>query len=55
MRSKMRLICLASLAFAMISTVPVGTKIQVLEKGTDWTKTQIDGVTGYISTWFLKF
>jgi len=27
----------------------------VLSKGTDWTKTEIDGVTGYISTWFLKF
>ena len=27
----------------------------VLDKGTDWTKTEIDGKTGYISTWFLKF
>lgn len=45
----------ASLNASILSTVPVGTKIQVLEKGTDWTKTQIDGVTGYISTWFLKF
>lgn len=45
----------ASLNASILSTVPVGTKIQVLEKGTDWTKTRIDGVTGYISTWFLKF
>ncbi|MBR4039321.1 MAG: SH3 domain-containing protein [Clostridia bacterium] len=45
----------ASLNSAILTTVPVGTKIQVLEKGTDWTKTQIDGQTGYISTWFLKF
>jgi len=45
----------ASLNAAVISTVPVGTTIKVLDKGTDWTKTEIDGVTGYISTWFLKF
>ena len=45
----------ASLSSAVIRTVPVGTKITVLEKTTDWTKTEIDGVTGYISTWFLKF
>ena len=45
----------ASLNASVISTVPVGTKITVLSKGTDWTKTEIDGVTGYISTWFLKF
>lgn len=45
----------ASLNSAILSTVPVGTKIQVLDKGTDWTKTEVDGQTGYISTWFLKF
>ena len=45
----------ASLNASVISTVPVGTKISVLDKGTDWTKTEIDGKTGYISTWFLKF
>ena len=45
----------ASLGASILSTVPVGTKINVLEKTTDWTKTEIDGVTGYISTWFLKF
>lgn len=45
----------ASLSASVIRTVPVGTKITVLEKTTDWTKTEIDGVTGYISTWFLKF
>ena len=45
----------ASLNAAVLAHVPVGTKIDVLEKGTDWTKTEIDGVTGYISTWFLKF
>jgi len=45
----------ASLNAKILSTVPVGTKIRVIEKTTDWTKTEIDGVTGYISTWFLKF
>lgn len=45
----------ASLNASVLSRVPVGTQIPVLSKGTDWTKTQIDGVTGYISTWFLKF
>lgn len=45
----------ASLNSSVLFTVPVGTKINVLNKGTDWTKTEIDGKTGYISTWFLKF
>ena len=45
----------ASLNSSILTTVPVGTKISVLEKGTDWTKTEIDGQTGYISSWFLKF
>ena len=45
----------ASLNSSVLTTVPVGTKIAVLDKGTDWTKTEIDGKTGYISTWFLKF
>ena len=45
----------ASLNASILSTVAVGTEIKVLEKTTDWTKTEIDGVTGYISTWFLKF
>ena len=45
----------ASLNAEVISRIPVGTKIKVIEKTTDWTKTEIDGVTGYISTWFLKF
>ena len=44
-----------SLSSGVIRTVPVGTSIKVLEKTTDWTKTEIDGVVGYISTWFLKF
>lgn len=45
----------ASLNSSILATVPVGTKINVIEKTTDWTKTEIDGKIGYISTWFLKF
>ena len=45
----------ASLNASVITTVPVGTQINVIEKTTDWTKTEINGQTGYISTWFLKF
>lgn len=45
----------ASLNSSVIYRVPVGTRIPVLSRTTDWTKTTIDGVTGYISSWFLKF
>lgn len=45
----------ASLSAPVLFRIPIGTKIDVIEKTTDWTKTEIDGVTGYISTWFLKF
>ncbi len=44
-----------SLNADVISTIPVGTTIKVIEKTTDWTKAEVNGVTGYISTWFLKF
>ena len=40
---------------SVIGTVPVGTTVKVLEKTTDWTKVEVNGQTGYISTWFLKF
>lgn len=43
-----------SLSAAIIRTVPVGTKVTVLEHGTDWCKVDVDGDTGYISTWFMK-
>ena len=45
----------ASLSASVIATVPVGTTVKVLEKTTDWTKVEVNGQTGYISTWFLKF
>ncbi len=43
-----------SLSASIIRTVPVGTKVTVLEHGTDWCKVEVDGDTGYISTWFMK-
>ena len=45
----------ASLNAGVMGTVPVGTTVTVLEKGTDWTKVEHDGKIGYISSWFLKF
>ena len=44
-----------SLNASVLRTVSVGTKINVLERTTDWIKTEIDGQVGYISSWFLKF
>ena len=43
-----------SLSASIIRTVPVGTQITVLEHGTDWCKVDVEGETGYISTWFMK-
>lgn len=43
-----------SLKASIIRTVPVGTKVTVLEHGTDWCKVDVEGTTGYISTWFMK-
>lgn len=43
-----------SLTASVISRVPVKTAVTVIEHGTDWCKVTIDGVTGYMSTWFLK-
>ena len=45
----------ASLNAQIMTTIPVGTTIKVIEKTTDWTLAEYDGMTGYISTWFLKF
>lgn len=43
-----------SLSGGIIATLPVGTQVTVLEHGTDWCKVSHDGVTGYISTWFMR-
>ncbi|MFR3405876.1 MAG: SH3 domain-containing protein [Christensenellales bacterium] len=44
----------ASLCPRPSSAVPVGDG-QSAGKTTDWTKVEVNGQTGYISTWFLKF
>ena len=38
----------------IIRTYPVGTEVTVLETGVNWSKVEIDGVTGYVSSYFLK-
>lgn len=43
-----------SLSAAVITRVPVGTKVTVLRHGTDWCKVQAGETVGYMSTWFLK-
>ena len=39
----------------IIKAYPVGTQVTVLEKGELWCKVEIDGQTGYVSTYMLKF
>ena len=45
----------ASLSAGVIDRVDVGASVTVIEHGTDWCKVVIDGVEGYMSTWFLKW
>lgn len=45
----------ASLTAGIIDRIDVGTAVTVIEHGTDWCKVAIDGVEGYMSTWFLKW
>ena len=39
----------------VLKKIPVGTKVAVLEKGENWSKVEIDGQQGYMSTYMLKF
>ena len=39
----------------IIQAYPVGTAVKVLEKGELWCKVEIEGKTGYVSTYMLKF
>ena len=39
----------------IIKAYPVGTAVIVLEKGKLWSKVEIDGQQGYVSTYMLKF
>jgi len=45
----------ASLRSDVIARLPVGSTITVTEHGKDWCKVIVDGVEGYVSTWFMKF
>ncbi len=40
---------------SILSKIPVGTGVTVLDKGTDWTLVSVSGSTGYVSTWFLAY
>lgn len=40
---------------SVVSKLPVGTGVTVLDKGTDWTLVSAGGATGYVSTWFLVY
>ncbi len=39
----------------VIKAYPVGTAVTVLEKGVNWSKVEIEGRQGYVSTYMLKF
>ena len=39
----------------VLRVVPVGTKVTVLEMGENWSKVELDGQQGYVSTYFLKY
>ena len=43
-----------SLNAKIIDRIDVGTSVTVIEHGTDWCKVVIDGVEGFMSTWFLS-
>jgi len=43
----------ASLSAGVIDRIDVGSAVTVIEHGTDWCKVIVDGVEGYMSTWFL--
>ena len=38
----------------VLKTLAVGTKVTVLETGENWSKVEVDGQQGYVSTYFLK-
>ncbi len=44
-----------SLSASVIARIPVGSEVTVTEHGADWCKVVVDGVEGFMSTWFLKW
>lgn len=45
----------ASLSAKILDRIDVGASVTVTQHGTDWCKVTINGVEGYMSTWFLKW
>ena len=45
----------ASLSAKIIDRIDVNATVTVIEHGADWCKVVIDGVEGYMSTWFLSW
>ena len=39
----------------VISKLPTGSGVTVLDKGTNWSIVLVNGTTGYVSTWFLAY
>ena len=39
----------------VISKLPTGSSVTVLDKGTNWSLVLADNTTGYVSTWFLVY
>ena len=40
---------------SVLATMPKGAKVEVLEKGSDWSKVKYNGKTGYASNAYLEF
>ena len=45
----------ASLNAKIIDRIDVGSTVTVIEHGTDWCRVVVDGVEGFMSTWFLRW
>ena len=40
---------------SVITTMKKGSKVEVLEKGSEWSKVKYNGKTGYASNAYLEF
>lgn len=47
--------CAANASAKKIGKIPKGIKVNVVKKGTTWTKVNYKNVTGYVATKYLKF
>ena len=39
----------------MLATMPKGAKVEVVEKGSEWSKVKYNGKTGFASNAYLEF